>query len=50
MLIPKMKKIINDIINPTPGLFVDDTINLNNQFKNNNNIDRTFTLLKTLKD
>ena len=29
----KNEKIITDLINPTPGLFVDDQLNLEDQFK-----------------
>ena len=29
----KNEKIISDLINPTPGLFVDDQLNLEDQFK-----------------
>lgn len=38
----KTEQIIRDIIDPTPGLFVDDTFNSDNQ--NRNNSDRIFTL------
>lgn len=44
----KNEKIIIDIIDPTPGLFVDDKLNLNDQFKNNKNISKTYTLPKQL--
>ena len=33
MQIKKNEKIITDLINPTPGLFVDDQLNLEDQFK-----------------
>ena len=41
----KNEKIISDLINPTPGLFVDDQLNLENQFKyKSNDIERSFAL------
>ena len=41
----KKRKIISDLINPTPGLFVDDQLNLENQFKyKSNDIERSFAL------
>ena len=41
----KNKKIISKIINPTPGLFVDNQLNLEYQFKyKSNNIERSFAL------
>ena len=41
----KKWKIISDLINSTPGLFVDDQLNLENQFKyKSNDIERSFAL------
>ena len=41
----KKWKIIRDLINPTPGLFVDNQLNLENQFKyKSNDIERSFAL------
>ena len=39
------KEIINDMIDPTPSLVVDDTLNLDKQFEyNSNHLERTFDL------
>ena len=39
------KKVINDIIDPTPGLIVGDISNLDKQFEyNSNSLERTFDL------
>lgn len=43
----KTEQIIRDIIDPTPGLFVDDNFNSKNQNRNNNS-DSVFTLPKKL--
>ena len=41
---------IQEIINPTPGLVVDDDINVNTQFSfQNSDLDTSFTLSNTLK-
>ena len=38
-------EIIYDMIDPTPGLVVDDTLNLDKQFEyNSNHLERTFDL------
>ena len=43
-------KTISDMIDPTPGLFVDDQLNLENQFEyKSNDIDRNITLTKELQ-
>ena len=50
MLMKKMKKILNDLINPTPGLFVDDQLNLEDQFKyKSNDIERSFALTSQIQ-
>ena len=47
----KNKEIITEIINPTPGLKVDDTLNLEEQFEyKSNDLERTFDLLDQLQD
>ena len=46
----KNEKIISDLINPTPGLFVDDQLNLEDQFKyKSNNIERSFALTNQIQ-
>ena len=41
----KNKKIVSDIIDLTPGLFVDDKLNLENQFEyKSNDIDKDLNL------
>ena len=46
----KKEKTISDMIDPTPGLFVDDQLNLENQFEyKSNDIDRNITLTKELQ-
>ena len=43
-------KTISDMIDPTPGLFVDDQLNLENPFEyKSNDIDRNITLTKELQ-
>ena len=45
------KKETSDIIDPTPGLFVDDKFNLDNKFEyKNNDIDENMNLSKYLLD
>ena len=47
----KNKKIVSDIIDPTPGLFVDDKLNLENQFEyTSNDIDKNLNLSRVLQD
>ena len=47
----KNKKIVSDIIDPMPGLFVDDKLNLENQFEyKNNDIDKNLNLSRDLQD
>ena len=47
----KNKKIISDIIDPTPGHFVDDKLNLENQFEYKcNDIDKNLNLSRDLQD
>ena len=47
----KNKKIVSDIIDPMPGLFVDDKLNLENQFEyKSNDIDKNFNLSRDLQD
>ena len=47
----KNKKIVSDIIDPTPGLFVDDKLNLENQFEyKSNDIDKNLNLSRDLQD
>ena len=47
----KSKKIVSDIIDPTPGLFVDDKLNLENQFEyKSNDIDENLNLSRDLQD
>ena len=47
----KNEKIISDLINPTPGLFVDDQLNLEDQFKyKSNNIERSFALTNQMQE
>ena len=46
----KNEKIITDLINPMPGLFVDDQLNLENQFKyKSNDIERSFALTNQIQ-
>ena len=46
----KNETINRDLINPMPGLFVDDQINLEDQFKyKSNNIERSFTLTNQIQ-
>ena len=46
-----IKKIVSDILDPTPGLFVDDKLNLENQFENkSNDLDKNSNLSRDLKD
>ena len=50
MQIKKNEKIITDLINPTPGLFVDDQLNLEDQFKQkSNDIERSFALTNQIQ-
>ena len=43
-------KIISDLINPTPGFFVDDQLNLEDQFKyKSNDIERNFALTNQIQ-
>ena len=45
------KEIINDMIDPTPGLIVEDTLNLDKQFEyNSNNLERTFHLSNQIQE
>ena len=45
------KEVINDIIDPTPGLIVDDTLNLDKQFEyNSNDLERTFDLSNQVQE
>ena len=45
------KEVINDIIDPTPGLIVDDTLNLGEQFEyNSNDLERTFDLSNQVQE
>ena len=45
------KKILSDITDPTPGLFVDGKINLENQFEyKSNDIDKSLNLSRDLQD
>ena len=45
------KKIVSNIIDSTPGLFVDDKLNLENQFEyKSNDIDKNFNLSRDLQD
>ena len=47
----KNKKIVSDIIDPMPGLFVDDKLNLENQFEyKSNDIDENLNLSRDLQD
>ena len=47
----KNKKIVSDITDPMPGLFVDDKLNLENQFEyESNDIDKNLNLLRDLQD
>ena len=47
----KNKKIVRDIIDPAPGIFVDDKLNLENQFKyKSNDIDKNLNLSRDLQD
>lgn len=44
------KSVINEIINPTPGLIIDETMNIDNQFDyKNNDLDTTFKLPNSLQ-
>ena len=46
----KNEKIISDLINPMPGLFVDDQLNLEDQFKyKSNDIKRSFALTNQIQ-
>ena len=46
----KNEKIISDLINPTSGLFVDDQLNLEDQFKlESSNIERSFALTNQIQ-
>ena len=45
------KKILSDITDPTPGLFVDGKLNLENQFEyKSNDIDKSLNLSRDLQD
>ena len=45
------KEVINDMIDPTPGLIVDDTLNLDKQFEyNSNDLERTFDLSNQVQE
>ena len=45
----KNEKIISDVIDPTPGLFVNDQLNLEDHFKYKSNvIERSFNVAKQL--
>ena len=45
------KKILSDITDPTPGLFADGKINLENQFEyKSNDIDKSLNLSRDLQD
>ena len=44
------EKIIIDILDPTPGLFVDGKLNLYDQFENPNNNDNTYKLPNLLNN
>ena len=45
------KEIIDDMFNPTPGLIVDDTLNLDKQFEyNNNDLESTFDLSNQIQE
>ena len=47
----KNKKIVSDIIDPMPGLFVDDKLNLENQFEyKSNDIEKNLNLSNNLRD
>ena len=47
----KNKKTVSDIIDPMPGLFVDDKLNLENQFEyKSNDIDENLNLSRDLQD
>lgn len=44
------KSVINEIINPTPGLIVDEAMNIDNQIDyKNNDLDTTFKLPDSLQ-
>ena len=46
----KNEKIISDVIDPTPGLFVNDQLNLEDHFKYKSNvIERSFNVAKQLQ-
>ena len=46
----KNEKIISNLINPTSGLFVDDQLNLEDQFKlESSNIERGFALTNQIQ-
>ena len=46
----KNEKIISDVIDPTPGLFVNDQLNLEDHFKYKSNvIERSFNAAKQLQ-
>ena len=45
------KELINDIIDPTPGLIVDDILNLDEQFEySSNDLERTFDLSNQVQE
>ena len=45
------KKILSDMTDPTPGLFVDGKLNLENQFEyKSNDIDKSLNLSRDLQD
>ena len=45
------KEIFNDMIDPTPGLILDDTLNLDKQFEyNSNDLERTFDLSNQVQE
>ena len=45
------KEVINDIIGSTPGLIVDDKLNLDKQFEyNSNDLERTFDLSNQVQE
>ena len=45
------KEVANDIIDPTPGLIVDNTLNLDKQFEyNSNDLERTFDLSNQVQE
>ena len=45
------EEVINDIINPTPGLIVDDALNADSQFEQkSNHLEKTFNLSNQLQE